>query len=141
MLQPEHKILVISKRENWFNTQSTDYFFQSEGIVAPPGSCRPVHLAKSPCWKQLLNKRVAQKDSQPVPLYCNPFFIFCVLYESIRFNREHTKPFGGDSAALQRVYSPVVVLQSVHQLQDSTDAANGGVYGGGADELWREVRV
>lgn len=48
---------------------------------------------------------------------------------------ELTEPFGRDSAALQRVYSPVVVLQSVHQLQDGADTANGGVNGGGADEL------
>lgn len=48
---------------------------------------------------------------------------------------EHTKTFGGDSTALQRVDGPVVVLESVHQLQDSADPADGGVDGGGADEL------
>lgn len=46
-----------------------------------------------------------------------------------------TKTFGGDSTALQRVDGPVVVLESVHQLQDGADAADGGVDGGGADEL------
>lgn len=48
---------------------------------------------------------------------------------------EHTKTFGGDSTALQRVDGPVIILKSVHQLQDSADAADGGVDGGGADEL------
>lgn len=48
---------------------------------------------------------------------------------------KHTKTFGSDSTALQGVDCPVVVLQSVHQLQDGADAANGGVDGGSADEL------
>lgn len=48
---------------------------------------------------------------------------------------EHTKTFGGDSTALQRVDGPVVVLESVHQLQDGADTADGGVDGGGPDEL------
>lgn len=48
---------------------------------------------------------------------------------------ERTKTFGSDSAALQRVDCPVIVLQSVHQLQDGTHAADGGVDGGGANEL------
>lgn len=55
--------------------------------------------------------------------------------------REHTETFGADPTALQRVDGPVVVLQSVHQLQDGPDAADGGVYGGGADELRRQVGV
>lgn len=55
--------------------------------------------------------------------------------------RKHTKTFGGDSTALQRVNGPVVVLKSVHQLQDGADAADGGVDGGSADELRWEVRV
>lgn len=54
---------------------------------------------------------------------------------------EHTKTFGVDSTALQRVDGPVVVFQSVHQLQDSADAADGAVDGGGAYELRRQVRV
>ena len=49
--------------------------------------------------------------------------------------RERTKTFGGDSTALQRVDGPVVVLQSVHQLQDGADPTDGGVDGGRADEL------
>lgn len=49
--------------------------------------------------------------------------------------RQHTKTFGRDSTALQRVDGPVIVLQSVHQLQDSAHAADGGVDGGSADEL------
>lgn len=52
-----------------------------------------------------------------------------------------TETFGGDSTALQRVDGPVVVLKSVHQLQDGANAADGGVDGGGADELRWEVRV
>lgn len=48
---------------------------------------------------------------------------------------EHTKPFGCDSTALQRVDGPVVILKSVHQLQDGADTADGGVDGGSADEL------
>lgn len=46
-----------------------------------------------------------------------------------------TKTFGGDSTALQRVDGPVVVLESVHQLQDCANTADGGVDGGGANEL------
>ena len=52
-----------------------------------------------------------------------------------------TETFGADSTALQRVDGPVVVLQSVHQLQDGAHAADGGVDGGGADELRRQVGV
>lgn len=54
---------------------------------------------------------------------------------------EHTETFGGYSTALQRVNGPVVVFQSVHELQDGADAADGAVDGGGADELRGQVRV
>lgn len=54
---------------------------------------------------------------------------------------QHTKTFGGDSTALQRVDGPVVVLQSVHQLQDGAHTADGGVDGGSADELRGKVCV
>ena len=48
---------------------------------------------------------------------------------------EHTESFGGDSTALQRVDGPVVILKRVHQLQDGANAADGGIDGGGANEL------
>lgn len=54
---------------------------------------------------------------------------------------ERTKAFGGDSTALQRVDGPVVIFQSVHQLQDGPDTSDGAVDGGGADELRWQVRV
>lgn len=52
-----------------------------------------------------------------------------------------TEAFGVDSTALQWVDGPVVILQSVHQLQDGAHAADGGVDGGGANELRRQVSV
>lgn len=52
-----------------------------------------------------------------------------------------TKTFGVDSTALQWIDGPVVVLQRVHQLQDGAHTANGGVDGGGTDELRRKVRI
>ena len=52
---------------------------------------------------------------------------------------EPTKAFGGDSTALQRVDGPVVVLESVHQLQDGTDTADGGVDGGAEDDEEEDV--
>lgn len=66
-------------------------------------------------------------------VYCfsSFFFPFTVSMHCV----QHTKTFGGDSTALQRVDGPVVVLKSVHQLQDSADTADGGVDGGGAYEL------
>lgn len=54
---------------------------------------------------------------------------------------EHTKAFGADTAALQRVHGPVVVLESVHELQDGAHSANGGVDGGCPNELRRQVCV
>ena len=69
----------------------------------------------------------------------SPFLLLhCV--KTVRACRP-TETFGADPTALQRVDGPVVVLQSVHQLQDGADAADGGVDGGGADELRRQVRV
>lgn len=56
-------------------------------------------------------------------------------------NCELTETFRADSAALQRVYSPVVVLERVHQLQDCAHTPDGGVDGGRADELRRQVSV
>lgn len=56
-------------------------------------------------------------------------------------NCELTETFRADSAALQRVYRPVVVLERVHQLQDCAHTPNGGVDGGRADELRRQIRV
>lgn len=61
--------------------------------------------------------------------------IKCNFFDHMYHSSELTKTFWGDPAALQRVYGPVVVLQGVHQLQDRTDAANGVIDGGGADEL------
>lgn len=55
--------------------------------------------------------------------------------------RERTEAFGVDATALQRVDGPVVILESVHQLQDGAHAADGGVDGGGANELRRQVSV
>lgn len=55
--------------------------------------------------------------------------------------RERTEAFGVDSTALQWVDGPVVILESVHQLQDGAHAADGGVDGGGANELRRQVSV
>lgn len=54
---------------------------------------------------------------------------------------KHTKTFGVDSTALERVDGPVVVLQSVHQLKNCADTTDGGVDGGGADELRWKVSV
>lgn len=71
---------------------------------------------------------------------CDPFFLYSVLH-CVQILREHTETFGADPTALQRVDGPVVVLQSVHQLQDGPNAADGGVYGGSADELRRQVGV
>lgn len=63
-------------------------------------------------------------------------FLQCsCLFVQIVCRCAHTKTFGGDSTALQRVDGPVIILKSVHQLQDSADAADGGVDGGSADEL------
>lgn len=49
--------------------------------------------------------------------------------------QKHTKAFRTDATALQWVDGPVIVLESVHQLQDSADTSDGGVDGGCADEL------
>lgn len=54
---------------------------------------------------------------------------------------EPTETFGVDATALQRVDGPVVVFESVHQLQDGAHAADGAVDGGGADELRGQVGV
>ena len=54
---------------------------------------------------------------------------------------ERTETFGADATALQRVHGPVVVLERVHELQDGADPADGGVDGGGADELGGQVGV
>ena len=52
-----------------------------------------------------------------------------------------TKAFRSDSAAVCRVAGPVVVLECVHELQHGAHAAYGGVDGGCADELCRQIRV
>ncbi len=76
------------------------------------------------------------KRAAIVPYFLYFFFLLTgSLCVQIMCTCEHTKTFGGDSTALQRVDGPVVVLESVHQLQDSADPADGGVDGGGADEL------
>lgn len=54
---------------------------------------------------------------------------------------ELTQAFGADPTALQRVDGPVVILEGVHELQDGSHAADGGVDGGGANELRRQVSV
>ena len=52
-----------------------------------------------------------------------------------------TQALGRDPAALHRVAGPVVVLECVHELQHGAHAAYGGVDGGCADELCRQIRV
>lgn len=56
---------------------------------------------------------------------------FCIL----------TEAFGHYSTAVLRVHNPVVVFQSVHDLQYSAHPANGVVDGHRADELRCQVCV
>ena len=52
-----------------------------------------------------------------------------------------TKSLRGDAAAVRRVDDPVVVFQSVHQLQHRAHSAYGGVNGGSSNKFSRQVSV
>lgn len=68
---------------------------------------------------------------EKMPVISGPVVCVCVFTQSFRCN----------ATAGLRVAGPVVVLQTVHQLQHCPNTADGGVDGCRADKLCRQVRV